>query len=248
MTSRLFLTSSYDSTLRVYSSSSPTTPLHTLSGHDQSVLSVCWCSSPSSSNAAHLLASGGMDRSVRVWRVPSNSGPAIGMADADVSSGPHAVYVLPLHTAPVASVRASSSPSRPQLLTASWDSLIGLWDLAPSPSDSAVGEGDVDESERKAKRRRKAAVNGDVDALKRKEPAAVFKAHKGTVSRAIFGRENNGKAYSAGWDHTVRRWDLETGACELTKVGVFLFISRKLRSKYRLPDDNFQRRIQTKSC
>lgn len=51
-------------------------------------------------------------------------------------------------------------------------------------------------------------------------PVSVLVGHTGKVSRAIFDRTDVSKAYSAGWDHTVRSWDLSIGAESAMKVRV----------------------------
>ncbi|CEQ43022.1 SPOSA6832_04909 [Sporobolomyces salmonicolor] len=43
-------------------------------------------------------------------------------------------------------------------------------------------------------------------------PVSVVRGHTNKVSRAVFDRNDVTKAYSVGWDHTVRSWDLSTGA------------------------------------
>jgi len=64
----------------------------------------------------------------------------------------------------------------------------------------------------------------DMKNIKRKAPVTVMKSHTARVSRALFGTENRGvegKAYSCGFDSTVRLWDVETGLCEHTIVSRF---------------------------
>lgn len=57
-----------------------------------------------------------------------------------------------------------------------------------------------------------------VDDAKRKSPAQILKSHTGRVSKALFAVQDDGKAYSAGWDCTLRSWDLEVGLCTNTTV------------------------------
>lgn len=47
---------------------------------------------------------------------------------------------------------------------------------------------------------------------------AALRGHTGKVSRAVFDRADVTKAYSAGWDHSVRSWDLSIGAEISSKV------------------------------
>jgi ribosome biogenesis protein len=127
---------------------------------------------------------------------------------------------LHLHNAPVSSVSSNSTGSH--LLTSSWDGLIGFWDTSIPSSD------EVQEplpNERDHKKRRK--LEGS-DKPRRKAPLSVLKSHTARVSKVLFApagntskAENNGekkKAYSCGFDSTVRFWDTEYGVCDHTIV------------------------------
>jgi len=47
----------------------------------------------------------------------------------------------------------------------------------------------------------------------RKAPVLVLKSHTGRVTRALFALKDSTKAYSCGFDSTVRVWDTEAGVC-----------------------------------
>ncbi|GAA5944622.1 Ytm1p [Sporobolomyces koalae] len=198
------LTASYagTSSLQTTGASSPLT----FAGHDLSVLSTTYIHQ--SIDDKKWIASGGMDRLARVWEYET---PALSLTDMDMTPvAPKSIYTLSLHQAPVSSVRsrpaaAASSSSAPHLLTAGWDGLIGVWDLTPG-----VNEGEADHAtfERTKKKRRKGT---DQTLVKNKLPAAVLRGHTNKVSRAIFDRSDENTAYSAGWDHSVRVWDLQHG-------------------------------------
>jgi ribosome biogenesis protein YTM1 len=117
---------------------------------------------------------------------------------------------LHLHTAPLSTVSSNSSGS--QILTASWDGLIGLWDTLV-PDDDEVPEPATGDR----KKRRKIEGNKP----KRKAPLMVLKSHTARVSGAVFSDEKT--AYSCGFDSTVRAWDLEHGVCSHTIVSWLLF-------------------------
>lgn len=75
---------------------------------------------------------------------------------------PTCLYTLSLHQAPISSVRSrplpvasTSATPAPHLLTAGWDGLIGLWDLAPGSNE---GEADLEGADRKKKRRRQSTT------------------------------------------------------------------------------------------
>ena len=52
-------------------------------------------------------------------------------------------------------------------------------------------------------------------------PAAVLKSHSARVSKAIFDPTDSKRAYSCGWDSTVRSWDVESGVCVNTVVSFY---------------------------
>ncbi|KAJ7687563.1 WD40-repeat-containing domain protein [Mycena olivaceomarginata] len=110
---------------------------------------------------------------------------------------------LHLHTAPLSAVSSNSSGS--QILTASWDGLVGLWDTLVPDSDEVPEPAAGDR-----KKRRK--IEGTKP--KRKAPLMVLKSHTARVSGAVFNDEKT--AYSCGFDSTVRAWDLEHGVCSST--------------------------------
>ena len=132
---------------------------------------------------------------------------------------PKALYTLSLHQAPISSVRsrsplAAATATPPHLLTAGWDGLIGVWDLG-----RGVNEEDRDEPsfERTKKKRRKSnSVQQNV--VKNKTPMSVLRGHTNKVSRAVFDRFEPDVAYSCGWDHSVRVWDLQHGIEKESKV------------------------------
>ena len=125
----------------------------------------------------------------------------------------------------------SSNSTGTHLLTSSWDGLIGLWDTSIPLSDE-VQEPVPNERDRKKRRKLE-----DSDKPRRKAPLSVLKSHIARVSKVLFAptgntntADNNGekkKAYSCGFDSTVRFWDTEYGVCEHTIVRI---LSRSLPS------------------
>ncbi|KAJ7714303.1 WD40-repeat-containing domain protein [Mycena olivaceomarginata] len=111
---------------------------------------------------------------------------------------------LHLHTAPLSAVSSNSSGS--QILTASWDGPVALWDALVPDSDE--------------KKRRK--IEGTKP--KRKAPLMVLKSHTARVSGAVFSDEKT--ASSCGFDSTVRVWDLEHGATMSTSPDFMSFMNQ----------------------
>lgn len=125
------------------------------------------------------------------------------------SSSSKVLASLHLHTAPVSSISADAKGK--QLLTSSWDGLIGLWDTT-IPSSDEVPEPEITGGERKKRRK----VQKDESKPKRKAPVNVLKSHVGRVSKVTW--TSSSTALSSGFDSTVRTWDVENGVCTRTIV------------------------------
>ncbi|BGP39129.1 ribosome bioproteinsis protein ytm1 [Rhodotorula kratochvilovae] len=200
------LTASYAGTLSLQSNDLPAGTSLTFVGHDLSALSTTYVPVPLGSEDKRWVASGGLDRVGRVWEY---SIPPLSLDAEPTVPAPTCLYTLSLHQAPISSVRSRPLPltsttptSAPHLLTAGWDGLIGLWDLTPGANE---GEVELEGADRKKKRRRQSTT------VVNKSPSAVLRGHTGKISRAVFDRSDMTKAYSAGWDHSVRSWDLSVG-------------------------------------
>ncbi|EJD01960.1 WD40 repeat-like protein [Fomitiporia mediterranea MF3/22] len=192
-----FVTANYDGLLRVFDSSQSL--VHTISGHNAAVTSVCTISStPDGLGRSNdvIVASASHDRTARLTSYNPDSKTSRALAS------------LHLHTSPISSIL--SSPDGEHLLTAGWDNLIGLWD-SKVPSSDETDASSTDEPKSR-KRRRLATGNGSSEA-KRKAPSAVLKSHTGRVTAAIFSSTDGKRAYSASLDATVRTWDIDTEIC-----------------------------------
>ncbi|KAJ7285559.1 WD40-repeat-containing domain protein [Mycena rebaudengoi] len=149
-------------------------------------------SHPTQEENSHLIATASHDLTAQLTRVSLDPAQKI-----------KPLASLHLHTAPLSGVSSNASGS--QILTSSWDGLVGLWDTSIPTTDEvpepAVGD---------RKKRRKT----EGDKPKRKAPLTVLKSHTARVSGVVFNDENT--AYSCGFDSTVRSWDLEHGVCTNT--------------------------------
>jgi len=105
----------------------------TITGHTAPVTSVCWV------GQERLVASASQDCTTRLTRIPELHG------EPEVNT----VASLHLHTAAVSSI-ASDKDGR-QLLTASWDTLLGVWDTSIPDTDQVPTE---DFGEDRKKRRK----------------------------------------------------------------------------------------------
>jgi ribosome biogenesis protein YTM1 len=161
---------------------------------------------PSTSTDSHLIATASHDLTAQLTEINLES-----------TEKTKPLASLHLHTAPLSAVSSNSSGS--QILTASWDGLVGLWDTLVPDSDEVPEPAAGDR-----KKRRK--IEGTKP--KRKAPLMVLKSHTARVSGAVFNDEKT--AYSCGFDSTVRAWDLEHGVCSSTIVSFVLFYRSFKRS------------------
>lgn len=203
---RSFLTASYDSHVRIFSSSGQTP--QTLSAHTLPVLSACWLPSEPSTSGSRHVASGGMDRVVRIFNVPSAEG-------AEAAN----THALSLHTAPVSSVRSrANSGKQKQLISAGWDGLVAFWEFDPS-DPSWAGEEEEEADSARTKKRRKGANGASTTGEKvtKVRPTLVLPGHAGQVSRAIFSHDSSAGLVAQSFgldDHSIRTWDLGAGGTQ----------------------------------
>jgi ribosome biogenesis protein YTM1 len=201
--SSYFLTASYDGQIRAFDYSKKL--VSSTLAHSAPITSMCVMPT-TTDDSIYTIATSSHDLTCQITQI-----------NLEMPSSSKALSSLHLHTAPVSSI--SSNTSGTQLLTSSWDGLIGLWDTTV-PSSDEVPEPTPNERDRKKRRRTENAAKP-----KRKAPLLVLKSHTARVSKVLFssGSEEN-KAYSCGFDSTVRRWDTEYGVCEHTIVSLFFFL------------------------
>ena len=213
---RRFLTASYDGHIRLFDYAQKL--VQDVPAHQGPITSVCVVPSPKSTDESVLIASASHDLTGSLTRVSL-------VPDASPSS--QNLASLHLHTSPLSSV--SSDHTGSHLLTASWDHLIGFWDTAIPTQDEVAPTSDlVSSSDRK--KRRKTASEADQGRGKRKAPTTVLKSHTARVSKADFAPGSNQRAYSCGFDSTVRTWDVESGVCvnTIVRLSSFPFFSGRI--------------------
>ncbi|GJE94165.1 NLE and WD40 domain-containing protein [Phanerochaete sordida] len=193
--SGLFLTASYDGNVRLFDYSQ--TLLQTVPVHSAAITSATYVKK--NGENTRLVATASHDLTARLAE--------ISVSPVDPSPS-RVVASLHLHTGPLTGISANTSGS--QLLTSSADGLIGLWDTSIPKSDEVP----LDDAPSERKKRRK-LDEGQEARPKRKAPVAVLKSHTARVSKALFTRDGK-SAVSAGFDSTVRTWDVENGVCTST--------------------------------
>ncbi|EAU81305.1 microtubule-associated protein YTM1 [Coprinopsis cinerea okayama7 len=196
-----FLTTAYDGHLRAFDLSKNVTldaALHSAPITSFSVIS--------STVDTYKLATSSLDLTAQISEIT--------LGEPQSSSSNKVLASLHLHTAPVSSIAAN--PSGTQLLTSSWDSLIGVWDTTIPPKHE-VPEPTITAADQRTKKRRKVdPSSGDSSSPTaiRKAPLTVLKSHIGRVSKVAWLSPTQG--VSCGFDSTLRTWDVERGLCTRT--------------------------------
>jgi len=185
----LFLTGSYDNAARVWNESGGL--VATLQGHTDVVTSVGWIP-PSDAGGDLGFVTGSQDESLRVWAMGS---------DGDASC----VGLCEGHSAGVRSL--SVQPSGKMFASGSMDKDILLWSAA-----LAGEEDDADPKKERGKRRRK-----DDAAPATREPLGQLRGSAGAVMAIEWATRE--QLFSAGEDHCVRVWDVETATNTRTLTG-----------------------------
>ncbi|KAK2989852.1 hypothetical protein RJ640_025511, partial [Escallonia rubra] len=181
------LTGCYDALGRVWKAAGLCT--HILEGHSDAVTSVSIVKPKDVENdKGALVATASKDKTLRLW-----------MFDAEESRGGptkiRAYKTLRGHNASVQSIAAQ--PSGDMVCSGSWDCRIKLWQTKESDAGASVS----------IKKRKKGSDDGESQS--EGEAVSTLVGHTQCVSSVVWPQ--HGTIYSASWDHSIRRWDAETG-------------------------------------
>ncbi|PWA49168.1 transducin/WD40 repeat-like superfamily protein [Artemisia annua] len=180
--SRFILTGCYDGLGRVWKAAGVCT--HILDGHSDAVTSVGVVKTTEDDNL--VVATGSKDRTVKLWKVDAES--------QEENQKIRAYRTLRGHTASVQSLAAKSTGD--MVCSGSWDCRINLW-------QTESNEGDVVS----LKKRKKGSE--EEESQSEGEAVSTLVGHTQSVSSVVW--PEHGTIYSASWDHSIRRWDVETG-------------------------------------
>lgn len=218
--SRHFITASYDGYIRMFDYSQNVVFAGSI--HDAPVTSLSLDPTSAFKDEGLMIATASHDLTGHLMRVS---------LDADTGSRISSTLAsLHLHTSPLSSIAYSRSGEH--LLTASWDTLIGLWESRIPEED----EVDTAEAQTDRRKRRKVGGRDSEQRPKRKAPSSVLKSHTARVSKAVFS--STGKtAFSCGFDSTVRSWDVENALCTNTIVGSKLSLAPEMIPVIFCPSD-----------
>ncbi|KAG7550755.1 WD40 repeat [Arabidopsis thaliana x Arabidopsis arenosa] len=182
---RFILTGCYDSLGRVWRLAGSCS--HILEGHSGAISSVALVNSNDAETVTVATAS--KDRTLRLFKFdPAES--------VDSTTKVRAYKILRGHKASVQSVSAQKSGN--MICSSSWDCTINLWNTNESTSE---GES-VSVKKRKGN-------NQAEESQSEGEAVTSLVGHTQCVSSVVWPEHD--VIYSSSWDHSVRRWDVETG-------------------------------------
>ncbi|KAG0167953.1 WD repeat-containing protein 12 [Apophysomyces sp. BC1034] len=185
----LFLTGSYDNMVRLWNTTGEC--IATLTGHTEAVKSVAF-GSVTESNAT--IFSGALDNTLLAW-------------EYSLETGSHrCLYECKGHKGAVESVAVDSTGNK--VASASADGTVRVWSTEEPVEDEHTEE---DALPRKRKKTEK------TDGRKIKSRATLLEGHVGGVNAVTFDGGDSNIAYTGGWDHSVRSWDIEQQVNLMTK-------------------------------
>ncbi|XP_052172807.1 ribosome biogenesis protein WDR12 homolog [Diospyros lotus] len=185
--SGFFVTGCYDGLGRVWKAAGLCT--HVLEGHGGAVTSVSVIKPRGAESSSEVVvATASKDRTLRLWK--------FGVESLDHPTKVGAYKILRGHTEPVQTVAAR--PSGDMVCSGSWDSRINLWQTHEL----------VEGSDLVTIKRRK-MDNEDEESQSEGEALSTLVGHSQCVSSVVWPQ--NETIYSASWDHSIRRWDVESG-------------------------------------
>ncbi|WZZ38383.1 hypothetical protein YC2023_034642 [Brassica napus] len=218
---RFVLTGCYDGLGRIWSS--PGSCTHILEGHTGAISSIAFANSEGAEGVTVATAS--KDRTLRLFKVdPAESG--------DSTTRVGAYKILCGHKASVASVAAQKYGSK--VCSGSWDCTINVWDTNESTSELSVpgkkrkGNNQAEEPQLEIKMKRqvysstvvfsqfKCLIAISILTFLQGEAETTLVGHTQCVSSVVWPEHD--VIYSCSWDHSVRRWDVETGKDSLNLV------------------------------
>ncbi|EOA20689.1 hypothetical protein CARUB_v10001003mg [Capsella rubella] len=182
---RFILTGCYDNLGRVWSSAGSCS--HILEGHSGAISSVAVINSKDAETVTVATAS--KDRTLRLFKFDPDE-------SVDSSTRVRAYKILRGHKASVQSVAAQKLGD--MVCSSSWDCTINLWNTNQSTS----------EGESVSVKKRKGNNQAD-ESQSEGEAVTTLVGHTQCVSSVVWPEHD--VIYSSSWDHSVRRWDVETG-------------------------------------
>lgn len=182
------LTGCYDGLARVWKGAGKCT--HILEGHNDAITSVSIVNPKGveSSNDMHV-ATSSKDKTIRLWKFDAED-------TLDNPMNIRSFRILRGHNAAVQTIAGQASGD--MLCSGSWDSRIKVWQTKASES----GGDSISVKKRKT-------GGKDEESQSEGEAVSTLVGHTQCVSSVVW--PEYGTIYSASWDHSIRRWDVEAG-------------------------------------
>jgi ribosome biogenesis protein YTM1 len=159
---------------------------------------------------------------VHVFSVPSLE-PDIAASENNTAKE---LYTLMGHAGPISSIAASRNGR--ELVSASWDGALNLYSIPDEvPTEHQVAAEPVSYLPGQKKRRKMNEERGPIEGFNdgdvgnggwRRTPEGVMRGHKGRIGGVTWDKSDEGRVWTAGWDGSVRGWDVETGAGAVVRV------------------------------
>ncbi|XP_073057709.1 ribosome biogenesis protein WDR12 homolog isoform X1 [Primulina eburnea] len=187
------LTGCYDGFGRIWRTGGICT--HVLAGHSGPVTSVCILKPKAAENIGdQIVATASKDKALRLWKFVLED-------SLDKPKNVRAFKILRGHTAAVQSIAAK--PSGEMVCSGSWDCTINLWN-----ANASQIEGNMVSLKKRKKNTEDEELQSEGEAL------STLVGHTQCVSSVVWPQHET--VYSASWDHSIRRWDVETGKDNLS--------------------------------
>ncbi|KAJ4981075.1 hypothetical protein NE237_031912 [Protea cynaroides] len=185
---RFILTGCYDNSARVWKAGGLCT--HILEGHNNAVTSVTIVNQKGTEDLTNLcVATASKDRTLRLWKFDVDEA-------LNHPTKIRAFKILNGHKSSIQSVAAQTSGD--MVCSGSWDCTINIWQ-----TNQYDAEGDI-----VSIKKRKVGNKGE-DLQSEGEAISTLVGHTQCVSSVVWPERET--IYSVSWDHSVRRWDFETG-------------------------------------
>lgn len=187
---------SYDGIVRLWNKSGEVTDQ--LVGHNGAVKAVGWI------DGQKRLVSAGADRNLCLWKTDDKKNTINAL--------------LTGHTASVDDVTVRGS----NIVSASADKTLKVWS---SDYKKLPEVGEEDELRSTASKKRRKLASAQLPAARKRTALATLSGHSSPVTGVHFHPEDDNVVYSCSEDHTVRTWDLTTGAQVQSRATTFPLLS-----------------------